>query len=107
MASRALTPAGRATSQSPLTRATSAKAPRCVSPRPQPLRITRSPGFQFGFDDAVTVPAKSMPLALNVDMLASDQKISRGGAQDDPRQMAAQVGRSGGGRCGQAGDRLL
>ena len=32
-----------------------------VSPTPQPLRITRSPGFQSGWVECSTMPTKSMP----------------------------------------------
>ena len=53
--------AGRAISQSPLTRAFSARPPECDSPTPQPLSSTASPTAQRGSVLAWTVPAKSIP----------------------------------------------
>jgi hypothetical protein len=61
MAWRVLKPAGKATSQSPLTRARCASPPEWVSPTPQPLSTTWSPAFQAAWLLDSTVPAKSMP----------------------------------------------
>jgi hypothetical protein len=41
-----------------------ARQPQWVSPTPQPLWMTRSPGFQAGWLDAMTVPAPSMPATI-------------------------------------------
>ncbi|MCY1216122.1 hypothetical protein D9M72_279870 [compost metagenome] len=61
MAWRASMPAGRRSSQSAGTRAACAKPPQRVSPRPQPLSSTASPGLKRGSALRRTVPAKSMP----------------------------------------------
>jgi hypothetical protein len=61
MASRVEKTSGSLTNQSPLTRAFCAKPPWWVWLSPQPLATTRSPAWKPGCDEAVTVPAKSMP----------------------------------------------
>ncbi|KEH11980.1 hypothetical protein GY15_24055 [Delftia sp. 670] len=61
MASRALKASGRRISQSPFTRACWASPPQWVSPTPQPLSSTASPGWKRASSLSSTVPARSMP----------------------------------------------
>ena len=56
-----LTPFGRGSSQSALTRARWARPPQWRSPTPQPVSSTAWPGAKRGSDEDATVPAKSMP----------------------------------------------
>ncbi len=58
---RLLNAAGSGTSHSPFSRAFCASPPQCVSPTPQPFRITRSPAFQSAWLLSRTTPARSMP----------------------------------------------
>ena len=53
--------AGSASSQSDFRRAFCASPPQCVSPSPQPVTTTRSPGFHAAASLASTTPARSMP----------------------------------------------
>src|SRR5258706_15190763 len=57
-------PCGPFTSQSPFTLILCAGPPQCDPPRPQPLRITLSPGFQPGCRLESTTPAASMPATI-------------------------------------------
>jgi hypothetical protein len=76
IACRAEKLAGSGTSHSPLTRASSARPPQCVSPTPQPLRTTRSPTFQAAFAVSVTVPAKSIPGTIGKRRTTGDLPVS-------------------------------
>ncbi len=54
-------PAGTRTSDAAGTRTRSASPPSRLSPRPAPLRTTRSPGLKASDPRAATVPPASMP----------------------------------------------
>ena len=57
-------PTGRGTSHSALHFAFVARQPQCVSPTPNPVRMTWSPAFHFTWRLSSTTPTPSMPATM-------------------------------------------